>query len=102
MVTVTKGIKFTCGPPPSNSDHQDDITFSVGNPNLNLHLPLLLGWGSPQAKINSSQDLEITSSSHFCHAHSRPYWPMDHQVLPTTVQVLEACRAKMLATNSLP
>ncbi len=25
-------------PPPSNSSHQDDITFLVGNPELNLHL----------------------------------------------------------------
>ena len=28
---------------PSNSDHQDDITCLIGDPELNLHLPLLLG-----------------------------------------------------------
>ena len=29
-------------PLPSNSDHQDDITFLVGNPNLNLYLPMVV------------------------------------------------------------
>ena len=28
---------------PSISDHQDDITCLIGDPELNLHLPLLLG-----------------------------------------------------------
>ena len=36
--------------PPSQdaSHHQDDIPFLVGNPYLNLHLPLLLGRGTTQ------------------------------------------------------
>ena len=33
-------------PSQDSSDHQDDITFLIGNPNLILHLPLLL-WGGP-------------------------------------------------------
>ena len=32
-------------PPPSNSHHQDYYIFRIGNPNLNLHLPLLLRGG---------------------------------------------------------
>ena len=37
-------ITWNC-PPPSNSHHQDYETFFVGNPNLNLHLWVLLGGG---------------------------------------------------------
>ncbi len=32
------------GPWPPHSDHQDYEPFLIGNPNQNLHLPLLL-WG---------------------------------------------------------
>ena len=34
--------------PGCNRHHQDDITFVVRNPDLNLHLPLLLGGGTTQ------------------------------------------------------
>ena len=34
--------------PGCNRHHQDDITFLVGDPNLNLHLPQLLGGGTTQ------------------------------------------------------
>ena len=33
-------IIFWVWPSPSSSDHQDNETFLVGDPNLNLHLPL--------------------------------------------------------------
>ena len=36
-------------PPPSNSDHQDYYIFRIGDPNLNLNLPLLLGGGHTQS-----------------------------------------------------
>ena len=35
-------------PPQDSSHHQDDITFLVGDPNLNLHLPQFLGGGTTQ------------------------------------------------------
>ena len=35
-------------PPLSNNHHQDFVTVLVGNPNQNLHLPLLLGGGHTQ------------------------------------------------------
>jgi len=35
-------------PPPSNNHHHYFVTVLVGNPNQNLHLPLLLGWGHTQ------------------------------------------------------
>ena len=38
-------ISLGCGPSQDASDHQDYEPFSVGNPELNLHLPLLLGGG---------------------------------------------------------
>ena len=45
-------------PSQHSSDHQDDITFLIGDPDLNLHLPLLLGGGHTQQvtppKTNSS------------------------------------------------
>ena len=41
--------------PPSKdaSHHQDDIPFLVGNPYLNLHLPLLLGRGRGTTQIST-------------------------------------------------
>ena len=35
-------------PLPSNSHHQEYSIFRIGNPNLNFHLPLLLGRGTTQ------------------------------------------------------
>ena len=42
--------KFTLGVAPSqdSSDHQNCYIFRIGDPNLNLHLPLLLGGGHIQ------------------------------------------------------
>ena len=37
-------------PPPSNSHHQNDITFLVGDLNLNLHLPQA-SWEGGQPNI---------------------------------------------------
>ena len=40
--------KLGCPLSQDASHHQDDITFLVGNPELNLHLPQLLGGGETQ------------------------------------------------------
>ena len=43
-------------PLPSNSHHQDYEPFLVGNPKLNLHLPLLLGGGAnPRYKVQNQR-----------------------------------------------
>ena len=49
-------------PPPSKSHHQDDIIFLVGNPNLNLHLPLLLGGGTTLAQQSSYSAINTCQS----------------------------------------
>ena len=36
------------------SDHQDSYMFRIGNPNLNLHLPLILGGGHTQMSNEKS------------------------------------------------
>ena len=38
-------------PPPSNSHHQDYCIFRLGDPNLNLHLPLA-SWEGATPKIS--------------------------------------------------
>ena len=38
-----KAILWSYLPTQDASHHQDDITFFIGNPELNLYMPLLLG-----------------------------------------------------------
>ena len=51
MFSTKKYIIYWVVPPPSNSDHQDYYIFRLGDPNLNLHLPLLLGGGQSKLYI---------------------------------------------------
>ncbi len=44
----TIGDGLGCPPSQDASHHQDDITFLVGDPEPNLHLPQLLGGGQPK------------------------------------------------------
>ena len=42
--------RLGCPPSQDSSHHQDDTTiFRIGDPELNLHLPQLLGGGTTQA-----------------------------------------------------
>ncbi len=43
---LVKGSATEAPPAQNASHHQDDITCLIGNPNLNLHLPLLRGRGT--------------------------------------------------------
>ena len=50
--------------PGCNRHHQVDITFLVGNPNLNLHLPQA-SWEGGQPKIWMKNDEDFQEGS-FC------------------------------------
>ena len=46
-------------PSQDSSDHQDYYIFRIGDPNLNLHLPLLLGGGHTQDMYTTTKILQI-------------------------------------------
>ena len=55
LIGLIYGISWFV-PLPSNSDHQDCFMFRLGDPNLNLHLPLSLGGGQPNVCYTSSHN----------------------------------------------
>ena len=66
-------------PPCSNSDHQDYYIFRFGNPNLNLHLPLLLGRGPHPTYITGKSEglvvrIHTEPKNVSCHPCGDYYW----------------------------
>ena len=50
-----------CPPSQDSSHHQDYYFFRIGNPNLNLHLPQLLGGGTTQDRCNTYARCSVSS-----------------------------------------
>ena len=70
--TVYNIIRST--PTQDSSQHQDYETFLVGNPNLNLHLPLLLVGGSRSKVYNLFQTSPGVWASFFFASLARRWW----------------------------
>ena len=66
-VQGTYSYNLGCPPSQDSSHHQDDITFLVGDPNLNLHLPQLLGGGTTQVITYNPTNHPAWKTHHFCH-----------------------------------
>ncbi len=70
--TKTFGIYFNLGCPlPSSSHHQDYYIFRIGDPNLNLHLPLA-SWEGSSSKPNFNTH-NPGKKTHLMRDKSRPY-----------------------------